>query len=151
MKKLFLILSICVGFASYMYAQPGHLSDEKRKEFEAQKIAFFTQELELSPEEAALFWPLYNEMQRKKNELEVQRRNAFHAIREKKNVTDAEYSAYIEAMLQMEQRMIDLKKEYYGKMVKSISATKVWRLENAERKFHRQLFNKLCREIPPRK
>ena len=41
------------------------LTDEKRKEFDAQKVAFFTQELDLSPAEAAVFWPLYNEMQKK--------------------------------------------------------------------------------------
>lgn len=52
-----------VGFS--LFAQSGKLSEDKRKEFEAQKVAFFTQEMELTPEEATKFWPLYNEMQQK--------------------------------------------------------------------------------------
>ena len=64
MKKAGLII-LMVGLSLSLFAQSGKLSDEKRKEFEAQKIAFFTQEMELTPEEAVVFWPLYNEMQQK--------------------------------------------------------------------------------------
>ena len=51
------------------------LTDEKRKEFDAQKVAFFTQELDLSPAEAAVFWPLYNEMQKKNREERILSKN----------------------------------------------------------------------------
>ena len=71
MKKLLVILLIFVqgvGFAQE------RLSEEKRKEFESQKIAFFTKELDLSPEEAVKFWPLYNEMGKKMREAEGEMR-----------------------------------------------------------------------------
>ena len=60
------------------------LTDEKRKEFDAQKVAFFTQELDLSPAEAAVFWPLYNEMQKKNREIEADMRKSFHVSLHKK-------------------------------------------------------------------
>ena len=60
------------------------LTDEKRKEFDAQKVAFFTQELDLSPAEAAVFWPLYNEMQKKNREIEADMRKSFHEVRNAK-------------------------------------------------------------------
>ena len=82
------------------------LTDEKRKEFDAQKVAFFTQELDLSPAEAAVFWPLYNEMQKKNREIEADMRKSFHEVRNAKGL----------------------------------------KLSDAERKFHRQLFDKLRRE-----
>ena len=47
-----------VGFGFSLFAQSGKLSEDKRKEFEAQKVAFFTQEMDLTPEEATKFWPL---------------------------------------------------------------------------------------------
>ena len=90
------------------------LTDEKRKEFDAQKVAFFTQELDLSPAEAAVFWPLYNEMQKKNRVIEA--------------------------------RLHEVKKEYYQKMIQVVPASKIWKLSDAERKFHRQLFDKLRRE-----
>ena len=64
MKRILFISGILL-YASTLFAQMKPLSEEKRKEFEAQKIAFFTQEMELTPEEAAKFWPLYNEIQLK--------------------------------------------------------------------------------------
>lgn len=45
-----------------LWGQESKLTEKKRHEFEAQKVAFFTQALDLTPEEAAVFWPLYNEM-----------------------------------------------------------------------------------------
>ena len=52
MKNLLLLILFFGGIGT-AFAQSSKLTDEKRKEFEAQKIAFFTQELDLSPEEAA--------------------------------------------------------------------------------------------------
>ena len=108
------------------------LTDEKRKEFDAQKVAFFTQELDLSPAEAAVFWPLYNEMQKKNREIEADMRKSFHEA--------------IGKMLGYEARLHEVKKEYYQKMIQVVPASKIWKLSDAERKFHRQLFDKLRRE-----
>ncbi|MGF1926294.1 MAG: hypothetical protein ACQUHE_19130, partial [Bacteroidia bacterium] len=43
------------------FAQGPRFDNEK---IEAAKIAFFTQKLGLSPEEAKVFWPIYNDYQR---------------------------------------------------------------------------------------
>ena len=113
------------------------LTDEKRKEFDAQKVAFFTQELDLSPAEAAVFWPLYNEMQKKNREIEADMRKSFHEVRNAKAIGK---------MLGYEARLHEVKKEYYQKMIQVVPASKIWKLSDAERKFHRQLFDKLRRE-----
>ena len=69
-----IILSLFFGISSY--AQGGshhnpnrpagqHEASQKkfptRDEIQSQKIAFFTQELDLTPQEAQAFWPVYNE------------------------------------------------------------------------------------------
>ena len=54
-----------VGFGFSLFAQSGKLSEDKRKEFEAQKVAFFTQEMDLTPEEATKFWPYITRCSRK--------------------------------------------------------------------------------------
>lgn len=129
----------------------GKLTDEKRKEFEAQKVAFFTQELDLSPVEAASFWPLYNEMQKKIRKVEGDIRKGYNEARETKNLTEKDYETAIRKVLDAEREMIDIKTEYYVAMLKVLPASKLWKLNEAERKFHRQLFDKLRRESCPKK
>lgn len=149
MKKIGFILVLVLAVHG-VFAQ-GKLTDEKRKEFEAQKVAFFTRELDLSPSEAALFWPLYNEMQKKNHEIEGNIRKEARAIREAKGLKENNYKEAIEKMLDNEARMQAIKKEYYQKMLTVIPASKIWKLGEAERKFHRQLFEKLRRESAAKK
>ena len=65
--KRFIALAACLLLAGALFAQPqgNKPSEEQRKkEFEriqSEKIAFITQELDLSPEEAQVFWPVYNQ------------------------------------------------------------------------------------------
>lgn len=129
----------------------GKLTDEKRKEFEAQKVAFYTKELDLSPDEAATFWPLYNEMRKKIESVECEMRKKGMALRNAKEVTDEVYRNTVNQVLASEQKVLDLKKGYYQKMLQALPASKIWKLGQAERKFHRQLFDKLRRESSPKK
>lgn len=143
MKKILVILLMmihCVGFAQEK------LSEEKRKEFDSQKIAFFTQELDLSPVEATKFWPLYNEMRKKIREVESSMRKKALEIKESKDVKEDVYKQAVMEVLSREQKMQDIKKEYFVKMLDVIPASKLWKLDEAERKFHRQLFARLKKE-----
>ena len=145
---LIALLSIITGGS--LFAQ-GKLTDEKRKEFDAQKVAFFTRELDLSPSEAAVFWPLYNEMQKKNREIEGKMRKGFHEVKCAKDMQESGYKEAIGKMLALEGDMQEIKKEYYQRMLAVLPASKIWKLEEAERKFHRQLFDKLRREPCPQK
>ena len=103
MKNIIIVIGLLlVGVSTF--AQ-GKLTDEKRKEFEAQKVAFFTQQLDLSPDEAAVFWPLYNEMQKKMRTLEEGLRKQRGEMCVKKGVKQEEYKKAIEKMLATEKEM----------------------------------------------
>ncbi len=147
MKNILLLLILCKGFAGY--AQDGKLSEEKRKEFEAQKVAFFTQQLDLTPEEAAAFWPLYNEMRKKIGDIEVSiRKNVIETKDDAKGLREEDYRKKVNELLVAEQNMINVKKDYYARIMKILPASKVYKLDWTERKFHRQLFEKLKKEPP---
>lgn len=148
--KNIIVVVLLVLMGGGAFAQ-GKLTDEKRKEFDAQKVAFFTQELDLSPVEAESFWPLYNEMQKKSREIEGSMRQEFRNMKEAKMVKESEYKAAIQKMLDSESKMQAVKKDYYQKMLVVLPASKIWKLGDAERKFHRQLFDKLRRESAPKK
>ena len=134
MKKVSLII-LMVGFGFSLFAQSGKLSEDKRKEFEAQKVAFFTQEMDLTPEEATKFWPLYNEMQQKIR-VENDKIRDLTCRKDKKE-------------LSAEKAVRDIKKEYIEKLTKALSAKKVWMMIEAEQKFHHQLWKKMGKYPAP--
>src|ERR1035437_4885758 len=84
MKKIILVFLIAMsanGFAQQNPPQPPtppsppSPPDPMRKEkMESMKIAFLTQKLDLTPDEAQKFWPVYNEFQKKREELRKKRR-----------------------------------------------------------------------------
>ena len=150
MKRIgLIILMMAVGFS--LFAQSGKLSEDKRKEFEAQKVAFFTQEMELTPEEATKFWPLYNEMQQKMRVENDKIRNL--ACRKDKKeaseVTEQQALKNLATILSAEQAVRDIKKEYFEKLTKALSARKVWMMIEAEQKFHHQLWKKMGKYPAP--
>ena len=91
-------------------------------------------------------WSLYNEMQKKNREIEADMRKSFHEVRNAKGLKETDYKEAIGKMLGYEARLHEVKKEYYQKMIQVVPASKIWKLSDAERKFHRQLFDKLRRE-----
>ena len=75
------------------------------KEFEriqAEKIAFITQELDLSPEEAQAFWPVYNQCWKEAREANKKMRDAFGELRGKKGeeLSEKEIEAKLDAYIQ---------------------------------------------------
>lgn len=141
MKACMVIIFLLTVFISF--AQDGKLSEEKRKEFDAQKVAFFTQALDLTPEEAAVFWPLYNEMFKKIRTTDWETRKLIHEAGNTKNVSDKQARELIEKILDKEQQTLQIKKEYYQKMMKAVPVQKISKLDWVEHKFHKQLIEKM--------
>src|SRR6056297_4259926 len=50
----------------------------KEQQIKDQKIAFFTDKIGLTPEEAEKFWPIYNEYWEKKNKIYVERKKTMN-------------------------------------------------------------------------
>lgn len=143
--KILILVAVVWGSSVSLFAQ-GKLSEEKRQEFEAQKVAYFTQALELTPEEAAVFWPLYNEMTKKIREQDAKLRESQCETHKVKKLTEEQERQRVMDLLKYEQKMLDIKKEYYQKLLNAVPARKVARLDRTERKFHKQLLQRMCKE-----
>ncbi|MCB9191802.1 MAG: hypothetical protein H6602_09080 [Flavobacteriales bacterium] len=140
MKKM-MILLVIVAFNAL---QPAHAQEElepsKRERLEALKVAYLTQELSLTPEEAQQFWPLYNEMANKMRDIrKEQRGNRMDAKENFDSMSDAELSAAIDKELAYEQQELDLKKEYNAKFKKILPIKKVAKLHASEKGFRKEL------------
>ncbi|MDZ4749368.1 MAG: hypothetical protein SH808_12845 [Saprospiraceae bacterium] len=145
-------MKISIGATSFfllmtsltVIAQPGHMSKEVRGRIEAQRVAFITQQLRLTPEEAARFWPIYNEY---RDALKVMREDFERPDLEK--LTEEEAGVIIEQHLQQEQRKLELKRSLLTRLRTAINAKKVLMLQKAENEFNRELLRKVQEHRKP--
>ncbi|MBI2967143.1 MAG: hypothetical protein HYY40_04945 [Bacteroidetes bacterium] len=122
--------------------QPGAQPDKKQEQKErmnVQKIAFITNSLQLTPEEAQKFWPVYNEYENNRENLQKSHRDGMQKLKkEPTQMTEKDYDAMVEAELSLRQRLLDLKKQYYQKFKTILPASKAVKLFEAEKTFRRE-------------
>lgn len=143
MKHYTLLLVFFCAFTlggSAAFAQ--HSSAQDRKEnVEAAKIAFLTDKMGLTAEQAQQFWPLYNEYEAKRRTLIKSYRSGYrHDVEE---LTEQEAEARIEGMFTTKQRELELEQEYANKYQRIISNKQLIKLYRAEREFTKMLLKRL--------
>ena len=95
-SKTLIIAMLCPLF---MLAQ-NHKMDKKREKIEVQKIAFITKQLDLTPEEAQKFWPVYNQLSDARKQLHEQHKENRKDI---DNLSDSEIEKLIDNHINLDQ------------------------------------------------
>lgn len=138
MKQFILLLFLC---PLALFAQPGH--EEMKERIKAEKVAFITQELELTSKEAQTFWPLYNEYEAKIDALRKKIHASKRKLKDYKTLSEKEQKEKLNAIFKYEEEEAALKKEYFAKFDKILSTQKAVGVFVAEEKFKRHLLHKL--------
>lgn len=128
--KYLLNTVLCIGITSLCFAQ----NPERADRIKAVWIAYITQELPLSSEEATKFWPIYKEF--KEKERSLQRSARLNAI---KTASEAEQDAMIMNHFKAEEQLLALRKENYLKFKNVISSSKIIRLRELEKNFKKKV------------
>lgn len=116
---------------------------EKKEKIKALKVAFITEELNLTTEEAQKFWPVYNSYDDKQFEI---RHNKMKAIvnqyesSEIEKLSEKEALQLVKKMEVNEDEMHNLKKKYIKDLLNVLPAKKVVKLKKVEDEFNRKLF-----------
>ena len=133
---LFLLILPVLGIAQP--EDPGPLSKEARDKIEAQRIGFITQRLNLSPDEATKFWPIYNQHKEALKEMrdDMERPDLM-------TITDDEATVIIEKHLKQEEKRLELQKKLFADLRKVISPRKIIMLQAAEKEFNRSLLRRV--------
>lgn len=145
MKQYLFSLALMMT-VSLAFAQPGARAEMIQERVEAQRVAFLTQKLALTPDESARFWPIYNEYRDKQQEL----RRSSRPETALRNMSDAEAEKLIEQHFAMEENMLRLKKEYYQKLKTAIPPKKIAMLAPAEMEFNRSVLEKIRERVGSR-
>lgn len=131
---VFAMLSI-----SSIQAQPKDQSDWHEKMM-SEKIAYITSALELTPEEAQVFWPVYNQIEKGKHESQIKVMKAYGALAKalkENNVSDKEIDRLLDNYLAAKQANKDADNGEIEKYRKILSGKKVAKLYMAEEGFRR--------------
>ena len=144
MKK-FAVVLLALAVSISAMAQKPERPGQKHERFEAEKVAYITQQLSLTVEEAQAFWPVYNQAQKDQREDFAKVREAKKALREALNEgkSDSEVKPLLDAYLAARAGKKDVMAEYRADFVKVIGEAKTAKLYLSEDSFR----NKALREI----
>ena len=153
MKKVFSVLCALAVFAVGAFAQapqgpqgPRRGGDNGwRERVRSEKVAFLTQEIDLTESEAQVFWPIYNELQKAQRESFEAVQKAYAAmekgVQEKK--TGKEMEKLVHAYIDAKDKGAGIDTKYLNKLLKALPAEKVARYYMAEEKFRHQQIGRL--------
>jgi len=119
MKKILFLIALSLPLL--VSAQDNSQRDNKLQSLE---IAYLTKELNLSPEEAQKFWPVYNKYSAEMKE----------TLRNKANDPD---------VLDKQQKLLDIRKKYRSEFLKVLSPDRVNQVFTSEVKFREMVRREL--------
>ncbi|MBU1821498.1 MAG: hypothetical protein KKG00_08310 [Bacteroidetes bacterium] len=134
-----LLLTFVTASVTESFAQRRN-EDEIRKIQDA-KIAIITNRLDLTPEQAQGFWPIYNEFSGKKRELHRSMRQLINTKDESRS--DDQVMNNLKEIQDLKEKQLSLEKEYQSKFLTVISAKQLVELYKAERSFNDMLIQRL--------
>ena len=144
MKKsvLFAIIFCFAGINSGLLAQQQQTSGDRKVRFEkfkAEREAYITETMQLTDDEKKAFFPLCNELQMKKFELNKTLRQEIRKInkarKDHQSVSEAEYKQVIELSAQVKLQEAQLEQEYITKFLQVVPAEKVFLYQKSEQDF----------------
>ena len=137
-NKILLIILFLVSIHSF--AQPP--MNEKKEQIRALKVGFITNELSLTTDEAAKFWPIYNAFDDKQFELRHQKMRAFKLKMSDDaldKMSEKEASALLAQMESNEDELYQIRKKFIANLQGVLSPIKIIKLKKAEDDFNRKL------------
>ena len=139
LPKLFHVLSAFMFFICAMHGQRPY-DKESIEKIRSMKIAYLTDQLDISADEAKLFWPVYEDFEKK---MDMLHSKEWSLIENNQSSDDVKSKETLVQLLQIEEDECRLKKEYLKKINDILGTQRLLRLKKFERDFKRELLRKM--------
>ncbi len=143
MKNIKPITLLLLFLSIASYSQPGKFKEklqQKKEQVKSMKIAYITSELDLTPDEATKFWPLYNDFEEKQREIRQEKiKNYMDRSQSSDKLTEKEATTLINQMETAEEELHQLRKKFITNLKGVLPATKILKLKKAEDEFSKKL------------
>ena len=142
--RSFILLVSFMVFTISLNAQETQSKLDKEQELKSQKIAFFTNKIGLTPEEAQIFWPIYNDYWAKKNKIIADRKEKMTYFADhSENMSNDEMIKYADQYIRYEMELAELLDEYHKEFKKILPINKVMKIYLADYEFKTYLLKKI--------
>ena len=138
-----ILLALCaLSLTSFAQWMPQNDSEQARRQgaerINAAKVAFFTQQLDLSVDEAQKFWPVYNEYNKEVEEVRNAIRMATMTMNNPSMKAD-ELRAALKSYSDSQKKEAQVTEQYINKLLKILPVEKVAKVFTTEEMFRMQL------------
>jgi septal ring factor EnvC (AmiA/AmiB activator) len=138
-RAAFILAALMILSTSVVHAQ-----NPNRERLNAYRIAFFTQKLNLTPKEAEKFWPVYNDYQERKNNIQQERTQMNRTFNQNAgSMTDKELTDLGDKYIGLEVQEAVLSQGFYNNMKEILPPAKIFRYYQAENQYKLLLLNEL--------
>lgn len=152
-QKYILVIVISLTSSLGFTQPPGDgPSEKKREQIQAQKIAFISTQLNLTPDEAQKFWPIYNQYEAEIEKIRKERRGYMNELKKITDATGEKAYELMEKFFATESKESQTRLNYLKQFATVLGKKKATDVFIAEEKFKRELLEKLKKEgltMPP--
>jgi hypothetical protein len=145
MKKYIIILTLFLSVLNSF----GQAKKESSEKVKALKVAFLTQELQLTSMEAEKFWPLYNKHRERLDSLRnigrAAIKNKIKEVGDLNNLEESEAKKFVLLRLNLERQISAEKEAFVPSISPFLPYKKILKLYVSEREFARKLMQKYGR------
>ena len=134
---LFIIVFAIISLNGF--AQGGGKFKEKKEKIKALKIAYITDELKLTTDEAAKFWPLFNSFDEKQKEFRLQKFKNKLNDESLDGLSEKDATTLLNQIENSEDELYKLRKKFIVDLKSVLPATKILKLKKAEEGFNKKL------------
>lgn len=134
------VLAVFLLFGAISFAQ----NQRGRERIKSLKVAFITERLNLSTEEAQVFWPLYNEHEENIEAIKRRERKEIRSqLQDFEYLSEAEADNLLGKMIDLETEKTRLNAAFIKRMSEVISPKKTFMLIKAEEDFKKRLLKEI--------
>ena len=144
MKRILIILSIfLLPFCVQKAIGQRDSNTGRMEKFRAEKIAYMTEKMNLTTNEAQKFWPIYNEFEKERFATQGKRHELDKKIMESgDNLSEKEILELNNKLVQSFQDEADLVKKYNEKLLRVLPPRKVLMIYKVENQFRMEMIRK---------
>ena len=149
MKRILIIVMLFLSAGLFAQKPDQERPNSLRENLNSFKIGFFTKKLNLTTQEAEKFWPVYNDYQKQRNQIQEDRIAIIRDFNQNEsNLSDAQLSDMGDKLVSSVTKETDLAVALHKQLKEILPPAKVIRFYQAETQYKAQLLNELQNRRP---
>lgn len=135
-RRFIWLLVLFISLQQWVLGQPS-----RRERVEAERIAFITKRMELTPKQAQGFWPIHTQYEKEGRLIRQKYRTKVPIL----TMSELDAEQTLEKRLRMEEELLALKKNFYTRFKTVISARQILLFQKSNADFKQYLLEEIRR------